>query len=266
MKPQPITSIGSPTSFFARSLRSLTANGSPLSPPVMLFFKSTDELLLPFGMMTETKNNRLCFWPPLPTDIATHQPDGTPNTPDHFTLEHANEQTHVTAYYPDGNPYRFPKKGKLKPHPDSGLSEWVSLMVRWKLVEEQDHQVEVTASSHPDDKNRREDEFKKAAEVTTVGFVKLPDGKREGDYVFCTFYIQTGSTFDLAKVTPTFLYGRTSNMIDGFPDGTKFVIQPSILKVGSTTLVVLAATPQGTAKMQCGFGFPITIAPPSSAT
>jgi len=225
----------------------------------MLFFKSTDELLLPFGMMTETRKNRLCFWPPLPTDIPTHLPDGTPNTPDHITLEHANSQTHITAYYPDGRPFRFQGKGKLKPYPGSGLSEWVSLMVSWELVEKQDHRIEVTAATHPDDKQRREDEFKKSAEVTTAAFVKLPEGKRDGDYVYCTFYIQTGSAFDLASVTPTFMYGSLGHAIEGFPDGTHFVIQPSVMKVGSTTIVVLAATPIGKAKMTCGFGFPITI-------
>jgi hypothetical protein len=155
MKQQPFTSIGSPTSFFARSLRSLTHHGSPLSPPGLLFFKSDEELMLPFGMMTETRNDRLIFWPPLPTDILTHLPDGTPNSPDHITLEHANKKSHVTAYNHDGTPSRFPKKGKLKPHEGSGLSEWFTLLVRWSLVEGQGHRIEVSVPSDTNDKDRR---------------------------------------------------------------------------------------------------------------
>ena len=79
--------------------------------------------------------------------------------------------------------------------------------------------------------------------------------------MYCTFYVQTGETFDLAPVLPTFLYGNLSSIIGDFQDGTPFVTQLSVLKVGKTTIVVLAATSPGKAKMDVGFVFPITLMP-----
>lgn len=246
--------MSSPNSIWLRSIRYLTHEGKPLPQMTSIFVKSTTELVLPFGVMTQTENNRLIFWPVLPKHYPQVSERG--RLVAHITLELSRGKTHTTAFDEEGVRHHSRDEWKLHEIPGTGLQQWFSLLVRWKVIQDQDLQVSVDMATAISDGPRREEEFRKHAKDFRAQHVVLPEGVRGGNYIYCVVYLQTADTFDLTPLRRDFLGHNVDDRIDGIPDGTTFPVQPVKLQIGRTRLLVLAATPIGSAKEDILFGFP----------
>jgi hypothetical protein len=246
--------MSSPNSIWLRSIRYLTHEGKTLPHLTSILVKSTTELVLPFGVMTQTENNRLIFWPVLPKHLPQVSEHG--RLIDHITLELSNGKSHSTAFDADGVRHHRSNGWKLHEILGSGLKMWFSMLVRWDVIQDQDLRVEVDMATPVRDGERRVQEFRKHASNLNAQFILLPHGERAGNYVYCVFYLQATDTFDVSPAFQSFLGDNVDDRIDSMPDGTTFPIQPAQLQVGKTKLLVLTATPIGSATNELIFGFP----------
>jgi hypothetical protein len=216
--------------------------------------KSTTDLVVPFGALTQTDNNRLIFWPVLPKNHP--QVSNGARLIDHITLELSNGKSHSTAFDEEGVRQHRRAGWKLHQIPGSGLKMWFSMLVRWDVIQNQDLRVEVEMATPFNDSLRREKEFRKHAAHFSAQFLVVPEGQREGDYVYCVFYLQEADSFDVAPLQESFLGDNVDDRIAGIPDGTVFPIHPATLQIGKTRLLALAATPIGSTTSDIVFGFP----------
>src|SRR5260370_6481150 len=127
-------------------MRFLLESGKPL-PQMTLLVLDTGSNGRPFGAICQTVNRRLIFWPPLPRDIAILSTDGKRGVYDHITLELANRQSHATSFDAFGNRDHHSPGWKLHDCDGSGLAYWFSILLRWSLLDEQDHAVDVLVRS-----------------------------------------------------------------------------------------------------------------------
>jgi hypothetical protein len=175
---------------------------------------------------------------------------------DHITLELSNGKSHSTAFDEEGVRHHRRNGWRLHEIPGTGLKMWFSMLVRWDVIQDQDLRVEVDMATPIHDASRREQEFRKHTTNFSAQHIVLPEGERDGDYVYCVFYLQAKDTFDVLPLWQSFMGENVDDRIDGMPDGTRFPIQPAKLQVGATKLLALTATPIGSAKSDLVFGFP----------
>ena len=102
--------IGPDSSLWLRAIGQLTRHGKPLGQAVALVFKAPDLDPLPFGIVTATENNRLVFWPTLPSGL--DMPCGDIKAVDHITLELPSGKSHATGYKANSRPFTIRKGGK----------------------------------------------------------------------------------------------------------------------------------------------------------
>lgn len=245
--------MSSPTSMWLRAMRYLTHEGKTLPPFTSVMVKSSTDLMLPFAVMTQTERNRVICWPVLPKDYPLESPKG--RLIDHITLELPNGKTHTTAFGPNGKRHHKPTRGKIKEIPGTGLAPWFSMLVKWSVIENQDLRVETDMYTPAGDGPHREQVFRKMAEQYRGAYVALPEGPRQGDYVYTMFCLQTSETIDFTPLATDYIGQNVDDRIEGFPDGTIFPIQPTKLQIGDTKIIAMTSAPPGMAKTELSYGF-----------
>jgi len=250
--------IGSPTSFWLRSIRYRTDEGKPLPQMTMLCLRLTTGKCLPFAIMTQTDNGRLIIWPPLPKNVPMLSDDGTKGVTDHVTLQLSSRESHVTSFSAKGQRHHLRRGWRLHEQGSSGLSRWFDLLVRRSTIEQQDHVVEVDVRVPTSDEVRRTEEFRRHAQDFLVKDITAPPDDGAGDYVYCVFYLQTKDHVDMSGLATCLSSTNIDTYISNLPLGTQFPIQPTALTIGTSRLIVATATPPGAAKDDPLVGFPLS--------
>lgn len=249
--------IGSDTSLWLRPLRLLFDKGTPPCDCTVLAFSETPHGDLPFGVMTKTNNNRVVFWPVLPTNPQPASDFGTPVVIDHVTLEFPSQKMHVTSFDDDGEREHHSQSWRLHEFDNSGVALWFKVMIRWSVLQDQDLRVQRNVKSPTSDVDRRKAEFVDYANNIKFQRIKLPPGDPEGDYVFVVVYIVTDPAKQIALTTDMFLAGGSvDDVIDGWPDGSVFGIQPIKINTNDVEMVVATACPPGKLRQDVVLGFP----------
>lgn len=253
--------IGSDTSLWLRPLRLLFDHGTPPCDCTILAFKDTPQGDLPFGVVTKTKDNRVICWPDLPTKPQPASEFGIPVFIDHVTLEFPSQKMHVTWFDDDGKREHHSQAWRLHPFDGSGVALWFKLMVRCSVLEDQDLRVERNIKSPTSDVERRKAEFARYANSIKFQRIKLPPGKPEGDYVFVVIYVVIDPGAEIVLTSDMFLAGgNVDDVVDGWPDGSVFGIQPIKFKVSDFEMVVATACPPGNLDPDVFLGFPRAMA------
>jgi hypothetical protein len=234
---------GSATSLMLRSMRFLHERGSPLPTTAALSFRGPD-CPLTFGMICQTKDRRMIYWPPLPKSAATLDDDGTKALVDHVTLELDSLKTHVTAFDEKGDRHHHTNAWRALEFDEAGLATWFGIFAKWSLLEQQwppDLEVEITAP--PDDMERRKAELKKYVDNFQGIPIPMPERRRDGDYVLCGIHLVKDSerAFHASTNFPCniadFVMGCTSDFSLDCPG--------YLVRVGDWQIMVTVATPPG---------------------
>jgi hypothetical protein len=248
---------GSPSTSWWRAMRLLLEEGKPLPPQTLLTLGPINGVPRPFGVLSETANNRLIAWLPLPTDI----PEPTANHPhvitDHITLDLWNGKSHPTWFDHDGKRQHPKVKQGWKLHAlTDDLSAWFTFLVRRSVLEQQSFRVEVGVTSPTlEEGERRKAEFIRHVQgVQGTGF-EIPTVIL-GDYVLCMFFIAQYPSADSNPIADYCGKLRLDEQIEDIGSEITCPVKVSRITVGDTHLVVATSCPPGRLKTDCVFGVP----------
>lgn len=245
--------IGPDSSLLLRVIGQLIRQGKPLGQVVMLAFKPPEGDPLQFGMVTATENNRLVFWPALPS--GADMPCGEIKAVDHITLEFPSEKMHATGYDANGDPVHDTQAWKLQHHPGSDVVLWFTLLVKTRVLQEQPTAVQRKVATPATDKQRRVDVLTRFAERLKFTHVAVPDTSDAGDYIAAAVYLATGPVSKINFSDFVFPANLMATEVSGWPDG-EFQIGRAKMPIGTRTLAVAAARPPGTLKAEVAIGLP----------
>jgi len=255
--------LGAESSLWFRPLRQLLQQGKPVGPMTVLTFRGADTGAYPFGVLTHTKKGRIVFWPVLPTNADMVAADGKIGVLDHITLELANEKIHVTAYDGTGKASRcgatdfgHGQSWRLCRFEGSGLAIWFTLLMKWSVLLDQETAVQrLVQAPTPAEAERRKQVFVRYA--ARLKFVDVPLPLRSGtpEYVYCVVYFVTDPN-GVNLTSDIFLQGDVDSVVDGWPEGIVFEIQPMKLRYEETQFVIAVACPPGTMRQDVFLGFP----------
>ena len=255
--------LGAESSLWFRPLRQLLQQGKPVGPMIVLTFSGADTQAYPFGVLTHTEKGRIVFWPVLPTNADMVAADGKIGVIDHITLELANEKTHVTAYDAAGRPSRcgatdfgHSQSWRICRFEGSGLAVWFTLLVKWSVLLHQETAVQrCVRAPTPAEAERLKQVF--ASHAARLKFVDFPLPLRSGtpEYVYCVIYFITDPN-RIKLTSDIFLHGHVDSVVDGWPEGNEFEIQPKNLLYEQTQFVIATACPPGTMRQDVFLGFP----------
>lgn len=248
---------GSDTSLWLRPLRLLFDQGTPPSDTIVLGFGPTRDGVLPFGAVTHTNNNRLIFWPVLPKKVQAVGEFGAHGVIDHVTLEFPSRKMHVTRFDDDDQRQHFSRKWRIQQFDDSGLALWFNMIVSWSVLKDQDRWLQRNIKAPTSDVERWKAEFTRYANSIKLQGIRLPPGEPEGNYVYADVYVVTDPTKSIQPTAEIFLSGGSvDDVIDDWPAGNVFGIQPMKIRVGQVDLVVVTACPPGVLKQDVVLEFP----------
>ena len=258
MKPVPIIEKGGESSFWVRSMRMLFdyEKGWPLSPMTLLSCKLPSGSQHLFGCLTQTRDRRLVFWPPLPKDVQLLSDDGKRGVTDHVTLELGSRKCHVTSFQASGKRNHYRDRWALDMQHGSSLSLWFNLLVPLATLRDQDHEVSVNVPMPTNDTQRRTAEFTRQAQTCRVRGVEPPLHAFAGDYLFCLFYVQTRKELTPAGFQINLRQHGLDRQVTGFRDDVPIWLSPLAIEVEDTRVVVFSAIPPGTSNGEVMLGFP----------
>lgn len=245
--------VGPDSSIWLRAIGQLIRHGKPLGQAVALVFKAPDLGLLPFGIVTATENNRLVFWPVLPSGV--DMPCGDIEAVDHITLEVPSGRSHVTGYKNNRESIHHTQAWKLHHFPGTGLDSWFIFLVKLSVLREQSQAVQRKVAMPTTDKERRVEEVSRFIQRLKIAHVALPDGSAAGDYIAAAVYLVTGTFDEQTFSGSVFPADVMAPEVNGWPNGP-FELGRAKVAVGTTTIAVAAARPPGTLKEAISLGFP----------
>jgi hypothetical protein len=255
--------LGPDSSLFLRCTRMFLREGKPLGQLTVMAFPSGDAGSLPFGVVTETKKNRIVFWPVAPRDAEMMADHGRPSIFDHVTLELPSQEVHTTAYDRQGNSVHYAASDLGHSHlwrlcrvEGTGLALWFVFLVRWSLLREQDLAVQRLVSAPPSDVKRRMEELTQFSGKVAVADVPLRVSENAGDYVFCAAYFVEDTSWQLEYSPDLFPVGIIRNRVQEFSDTACIEVCLQKVSVGENLLVFVAGCPSGHFDKPIGFAFP----------
>lgn len=256
MKPKPIIETGTESSFWYRSMRMLFDNGMPLPPMTILACELPSSSKRLLGCITQTQEQRLIFWPPLPRDVPMLKADGKGAATDHVTLELANKKSHATWFNAKGERDHRRDGWVLDVRQDCALSLWFNLFVPFSVLMEQDHAMNVDVPMPSTDADRRVEKFKQYGSQCRVETIKLQHDQSSGDYLFSQFFLQTGETLSNEGLQIDLRQNGLGDLVTEFDAASPVSFMPLPLRVGVSTIVIYSAAPPGKAKEGVMLGFP----------
>jgi len=249
--------IGPDSSLWLRPLRQLFNDGKPIGQIIAITVSPMKQQIFPFGMITQTMNNRLVFWPILPSGVNMICAGERVDVFDHITLEFPSEKIHVTTYDADGRPIHVARSWRTHRFSDCDLALWFTLLVRVSLLGQQDMAVQRRVQMPTTDQDRRIDEFVRYTQNISVSNVALPPADGECDYIYCGVYLAKPSI--IVDQLPSSILPADSTMdsvIEGWPDGNVFQLAVSRLSIGQHTICIAAACPPGKLRSDVSVGLP----------
>jgi hypothetical protein len=256
--------LGADSSLWFRPLRVFLDRGTPPPPMTVLAFRSQHSTLLPFGVLTCTKRNRIVFWPVLAKNADMVAEQGKTGVIDHVTLELPSEKMHVTALDAAGKRLHFTARDgghkqawRLHRFEGTGLAFWFTLAVRWQTLQDQETAVQrrILAPT-PAEVERRKQVFTNYPRRLTFVDVPLPPTESVPDYVYCVVYLLTDPAAEPKYSSDVFPFGDVGTWIDGWPCRGEYPIKTSKLHHEQTEFVVATACPPGHLRQEVLMGFP----------
>ncbi len=257
--------VGCDSSLWLRPLRQLLKNGKPVGQVLALTVSPMNHMRLPFGMISQTRKDRLIFWPLLPPGVNMTCVGERIDVIDHITLELSKERIHTTAYRADGQSVHTTNAWGTHYLPNRIFRLWFLLLVRISVLQKQDMAVQRHVRGPVTDKKRRADEF--AAYVRRLKFlnVPLPAHPAEQDYIYFGLYLASDSAMMsdqlAAPILPT---GTVDAQIEGWDDGSVFEITGLRFPLDTLTICVAAACPPGRLTTDVSVGLPRRENPPKT--
>lgn len=247
--------LGSESSVWLRPLRQLFEEGKPIGQIIALTVSVSEKQKMPFGMLSWTENSRLIFWPILPKGISIYS--GTAiDVLDHITLEYPSEKIHVTGYDSNGKAIHETQGWKLYHLTDCELAVWFTLIIRTSILRDQDAALQRKVRMPASDKERRVNEFLNYTKNMKIANVSLPPQGIEGGYIYCSLSIGSNciTTNQLpASVLPA--GPHIDSQVDGWSEGTEYLIMPSRLTIDTRTVYISTACPPGKVLTDVSVGF-----------
>lgn len=250
--------IGSDSSLWLRPLRQLFKDGKPVGQAIVLTISPIEQQRLFLGVLTQTKNKRVIFWPTLPRNVKITCANEKVDIFDHITLEFPSQKIHVTAYNTNGHAIHSKRAWRTHQFSDCPLSLWFMFLVRISVLRKQDMAVQRRVKMPTTDKERRVEEFRRYINKLTFSNVFLPPCDVQCNYVYCVLYLAPES-FKVdqfsSSVVPT---NSLASEIEGWPHGNNVHVTVSLLKIGQLTVCVAAACPLGKLRIDSdvSIGFP----------
>jgi hypothetical protein len=256
--------IGADSSLWLRAIRQLVKDGKPIGQLTALAFRGANTGAYPFGVLTQTKEQRVVFWPVLPRNADMIAAEGKNGVADHLILELSNKKTHVTAYDAAGHPSRVGASDlghkhawRLHEFENCGLALWFTILVNWPVLLDQELAVQrCMQAPTPADAERRKRVFAQIAAQTKVIDVALPKSANEPAYVYCAVYLVTSQDGEFKFSPVIFPSSHVDDEVEGWPDGSSFEIQLMRLRYEHSQFVLATASPPGSMKHDVTFGLP----------
>lgn len=246
--------VGSDSSLWLRALRQLLKDGKPVGPIQMLTVSLPDQQRSPLGVLSQTKKNRLIFWPPLPPDTNMICDGESPEAVDHVTLEFPSEKIHTTAYDAKGRAVRNSRAWKLHHLDDFGLALWFYLLVRIPVLRKQDLAVQRRVPMPKSDEERRLNEFRHSSRTPLD--IPLPHHNSEQDYIYFGFFLARdlppADQFPSERILPA---DNLNSQIEGGRAENTFETRGLKFSFENQIIVVAAACPPGRLLSDVTVGF-----------
>lgn len=229
---------------------------------VALTVAPSEGLALPFGILTQTKKNRMVFWPVWPPGANMICAGERMEVFDHITLEFPSERIHMTAYDAAGRPLHVARAWGTHRLADANLAIWFILLVRVSTLRQQDTAVQRRAQTPGTDRERRTQEFVQYSQGLRFADVALPRCNGECDYIYAGVYLAPNSITP-GRIPPLTLPESASmaSQIDGWPDDPVFQVAVSRVIVGERTICIAAGCPPGRLRSDVSVGFPRRVRP-----
>ncbi len=248
--------IGCDSSLWLRPLRQLFKGGKPIGPVVALTVSPMKQLKLPFGMLTQTENNRLIFWPIMPSGVNMICAGKTADVLDHITLEFPSEKIHMTAYDTNGQPIHYSRVWRTHHFSDCDLVFWFNLLVRVSTLRQQDMAVQRRVEMPTTDKERRTNEFLRYTQKLCITNISLPPSEEEYDYIYFGLYLASDFiTTDQFSSSIRRVGFSMDSEIEGWSDGNVFQIAATPLRIGQRIIYITTACPPGRLRSDVSVGF-----------
>jgi|GEM_PF-1685827 len=255
--------LGADSSLWLRAARMLMDQGKPLGQLTVLACKSSEGGSLPFGAMTQTKSNRIVFWPVLPRHTQMTAEKHRIGVIDHLTLELPSERIHATAYDAAGRSQHYAASDlgheqawRLQHFEGTNLALWFKLAFRRSVLAEQERAVQRRIPAPTLDVQRRVREFSRFAGRIKVVDVPLPSGVSDPTYVVCVAYLVTDTSGSVDFRSDVFTTSDLDGEVDGFSAGSIFEVRPLALRYAERQFVFATACPAGNLKQDVIVGFP----------
>lgn len=250
--------IGSDSSLWLRPLRQLLRDGKPLGDNVALTVIVGGGMCWPLGMFTETKKNRLVFWPVWPSGLDMTCDAGGPRTFDHTTFEFPSEKIHVTGYDERQEPVRGDRTYRARHYPDSNLAMWFELLIQTRVLRQQETAVQRRVRMPSADKDRRLNEVAQYSKALRFWDVQLPERETEYDYIYMRVYVapEPITRADLPTSVVDFDPRALREVIDGLPDSGATLLNAASRTLRQRTICVVVGCPSGKLRDGVCVGFP----------
>ena len=236
-----------------RLLRQWAWHGKPIGQPVELAFKLPDSDPLIFGAVTATKNDRLVFWPMLPTGRCMSC--GDIKAVDHITLELPSEESHATGYKTNRKAVRQSPGWKIHHCPGSGMALWFFFLVKLSVLREQPRAAWVEVVVPATDRQRRVDELNRYIRDRQLALLTLHNRSETGDYVAAAVYLVTGPLNEQTFPASVFPSNLMAPEVTGWPNELAPIDRAKVA-VGTRAIAVATARPAGTPNEDMVIGFP----------
>ena len=238
--------IGHDSSLWLRPLRQLIKNGKPVGQTIVLTLSMSKQQKVPLGILTETKRNRLIFWPILPQKVKiVFNDEEMVGVFDHITLEFPSEKIHVTAYNTNGEAIHNRQSWKTHRYANSPLALWFILLVRIPILCQQDMAVQRRIKIPTTDKERRLDEISRYIRKLSFKNIKLQVCNKKHDCICCILYLAPES-FTIGQFPHSVIpINSLASAIQGWSEEDQFQTKISILKLDQRTICLATACPPG---------------------
>ncbi len=234
--------IGPDSSLWLRPLRQLFKDGKPVGQAIVLTISLTEQQRLPLGVLAQTQDNRMIFWPTLPQNAKMACAGETIDTVDHITLELPSEKIHVTGYDTSGQAIHTRRAWRLHHFAECNIALWFILMVPISILRQQDMAVQRRAKMPTTDKDRRVNELHRFISKLSFSNVSLSPCDVQYNYVCCVLCLASENfTADHLSSSLAPINSMLASEIEGWPNGNQFHAMP--LKLGQQTICVAATCP-----------------------
>ena len=209
---------------------------------------------VPFGVFAKTDTKHLIFWPPLEKGLPEPAVDHSHIITDHITLELWSGKSHPTWYNSNGE-RTSPKPSldwKLERLGGSELAHWLTILIQFSVLEEQDVEVHAEVASPTGDAARRIEEFKSHSNKSSLLNIALPKLPHLGNYLCCSFFLANSQ--DSTGFNPSTDFDAIANFMRQMPlwEHIQHASPPSpcltyanFLSIEGTEIVIVTACPGG---------------------